>query len=587
MPYINRELLRISLEALSGYSPLVMVSIPCMLSAGVPRCATAAEAQKKGVSFGAANEREWLDEFFRVRGGPTGKPYFMPGTGEWVQERYADRALQRRRKDFEDSVFYHPTQKTWAFRDNAADRVADRVIGERPPIPVVALMAWMWRDREIPSLQQALQDFTSEYNLAQSGFVGRVYSSVLAPEFVDAGLAEEALDAEVIAELLGAAPPPPAAPELSSLVSRIVSVMATHDLHVPAGLVERILGGWLVQDIVVLVGPTGSGKTTLSRLLGKALEGAFGEDRFLSSFLEVTPDYDLAQFLGYENLAGEYTAGHFATEALFVGSATDPRLVVLDEWNLAQIDSYFAPILSAIESGLPLHLPGRFDLEKLPEGARQELKRAQPDLSEGRWRLPEDTFFIATCNSWIDEPDTRLPISGPVKRRCRIIRMPNVLVDSLREHGREGLIEFCDSLLRQERSIVAERLASGRASILDRHREQRLKDVASMNDLHEQTANQLVTIARIALENEQTQNLFTPGILKDLLLSSVYAGAGEEYLALGQQIADKLLHQILGGTDILHVIHNATRDFPNADEISSLIRQMGGLGTEQRIRPLV
>lgn len=587
MPYINRELLRISLDALKGYSPLVMISVPCMLSTGVPTCTSAANAQNEGVAFGATEERGWLDRYFRVPGGPQGKPYFMPATREWVQERYADRALQRRRKDFEDSIFYHPTQKDWAFRTEAPRILAERIIADQPPIPLVALMAWMWRDREISSLNEAVQNFISEHHLDRPGLLGAVYESDVPQEYLDAGLSAEPLQAAEIAELLGAIPPPPATLELTDLVSRLQEVMTSHDLHIPPGLVDRILGGWLVQDIVVLVGPTGSGKTTTARLLAEGLSDVVGEDRFISAFLEVTPDYDLAQFLGYENLAGTYTAGQFANEALFVGSATDPRLVILDEWNLAQIDSYFAPILSAVESRLPLHLPGRFDFDNLPNDELEEMKRAQPDLRDGRWRLPEDTFFIATCNSWIDEPETRLPISGPVKRRCRIIRMPNILVQTLGTSGRDGLIAFCNSLLNQERKVVHERVQSGRGSVLDKHREQRLADISQLSDLPDQTANQLITISRILLDNEQTQNIFTPGILKDLLLSCVYAQPGGEYAALGQQIADKLLHQIFGETDILHVLHQASSDFPNADEITSLIRQMGGLGAQQRIKPLV
>ena len=84
----------------------------------------------------------------------------------------------------------------------------------------------------------------------------------------------------------------------------------------------------------------------------------FGDERFFSIFIEVSPDYDIGQFLGYENLAGDFTAGRFAKDVLFAGEASDPRLVVLDEWNLAQINAYFAPILSSIESHLPLRIPG-------------------------------------------------------------------------------------------------------------------------------------------------------------------------------------------------------------------------------------
>ena len=42
MPFVSRELLRRSLEALHrAYSPVAIVSLPCMLKAGVPTCKTA------------------------------------------------------------------------------------------------------------------------------------------------------------------------------------------------------------------------------------------------------------------------------------------------------------------------------------------------------------------------------------------------------------------------------------------------------------------------------------------------------------------------------------------------------------------
>ncbi len=73
-----------------------------------------------------------------------------------------------------------------------------------------------------------------------------------------------------------------------------------------------------------------------------------------------------------QNLAGDFTAGRFAKDVLFAGEASDPRLVVLDEWNLAQIDTYLAPILSSIESLLPLRIPGRVNLSTMSEDDREQ-----------------------------------------------------------------------------------------------------------------------------------------------------------------------------------------------------------------------
>jgi hypothetical protein len=589
MQYVSRELLRIALAELrQKYSPLVTVSLPCMLAKDIPVSSSAAEAAQDAIQFGSTDERQWLDKYFRSPGGPGGKPYFMPGTGEWVQERYPDRTLQRRRKDFDGTVFHHPDAKRWALRAGAADELQARVLPEvGTTVSLVALMVWMWRDRELDDLDSQLSRFIEELGLDRNGLIGKVYSNEIPTEFADAGLAESPLDREELSELIGAQRPPPQAPDLAETVQVLEKELESSSFVSPPGLVARIVGGWLVGDVVVLVGPTGSGKTFLSNLLAASLTSLFGKERFSVAFLEVAPDFDSGQFIGYENLAGEFTAGRFAAEVLFTGELSDPRLVVLDEWNLAQVDAYFSPVLSSIESGRPLHLPGRMNLSRLTEDERVELLRAQPSIADGLWILPEDTFFLATCNSWIDEPETRLPMSGPVKRRCRIIQMPNILAIALERDGRAGLESVCNAFLTQERTSLEVRQAGGRESVWDEHRRSRLTDVDSVESLHDDVRNTLLTIARILLENDHTRNSFTVGIFRDVLMSCVYAESGHELQALGEQIADKVLHQINGDPKILEVITEVASDLPNSNEIEALVRRMGGFSGDSRTRPLV
>jgi energy-coupling factor transporter ATP-binding protein EcfA2 len=560
-----------------------------MLAQKIPTCATITEAREKAVKFGSAEEDPWLDKYFRVPGGPAGKPFYMPGSRDWVKEEYSGKSLQRRRKDYDGTVFHHPDAARWAFRPEAAEVIEEKVLGQKrqAKVPLVALMAWMWRTREIPSLEEGLKQFLQEFGFKRDGLTERVYDPTIPAEFKDAGLTPAALTAEDLAELLGTAVPPPPLPELAQTISTIEEVLKQAHYETPPGLVERIVGGWLVSDIVVLVGPSGSGKTALARLLAKALERLFGKERFLQAFLEVTPGYDVAQFLGYENLAGEFSQGRFAKEALFLGQPTDPRLVVMDEWNLAQIDAYFAPVLSVVESKRPMRLPGKVDLSKLDEDAKAELKRAQPLVEEGQWNLPEDTFFLGTCNGWADEPETRLPISGPVKRRCRIIAMPNVLVSKYKAKGRDGIFEVCDTLLAQERGVVEARKEAGESSVWDSYREKRLAAVRTSGDLDETTRTVLVQVVARLLDDAHTQGAFTVGILRDVLLSCVYAAPGKEVEALGQQIADKVIHQLQGDPKILEVVVTLCKDLPNSGEIRDLATKMGAFAANRRIKSVV
>jgi energy-coupling factor transporter ATP-binding protein EcfA2 len=590
MPYVSRDLLRLSLAALGkDYSPLLLVSLPCMLKRRIPTCTSVADARKRAIEFGSSDEEQWLDEYFRVRGGPPGKPYYMPGTGGRVKQEYPGKSLQRQRKAYEGTVFYHPDAPRWALRQDGPDFIQEKILGQKkqPVIPLVALMAWMWRTKEIGALDAALKEFVRTIGFGRDKLLEKVYSNVIPSDLAEAGLADSPLTEEAIAELIGAAPPPPTGPSLSDLISTLENSLQEQRYIAPAGLVQRIVGGWLVGDIVVLVGPTGSGKTSLAQALTTALERMFGKERFFQAFLEVGPDYDIAQFLGYENLAGDFSAGRFAKEALFVGEPTDPRLVILDEWNLAQIDAYFAPVLSVVESKRPMRLPGRLDLKKLAEEDAQAYERAQPTAADGQWVLPEDTFFLATCNSWADEPETRLPVSGPVKRRCRIIPMPNVLELKFREKAADAVYEVSDTLLDREREAVAARKAAGEPSVWDRHRDDRLNAIKSMRDLQSKTHEKLAQLSGLLLKNPLTKSAFTVGILRDILLSCVYAPVGGDFDALGQQVADKVLHQLQGDPKVLEVIADLSKDFQNAEEIRDLAKRMGAFAGEKRIRPLL
>jgi hypothetical protein len=79
-----------------------------MLANKVPVCNSPRDADARAVPFGVKEEREWAETHFSVPGHPPGKPFYMPGTAAWVEKRYPDRALQRRRKAFEGTIFYHP-----------------------------------------------------------------------------------------------------------------------------------------------------------------------------------------------------------------------------------------------------------------------------------------------------------------------------------------------------------------------------------------------------------------------------------------------------------------------------------------------
>ena len=165
--------------------------------------------------------------------------------------------------------------------------------------------------------------------------------------------------------------------------------------------------------------------------------------------------------------------------------------------------------------------------------------------------------------------------------------MANALEVQYREKGAEAIYEVCDAMLAQERQALQRRKSAGDPSVWDRHREARLAEVPTTKSLQRQTHEALSRICEVLLEDPQTKQIFTVGILRDVVLSCVYAQAGKDFEALGEQIADKVLHQLQGTPKVLEVVSELCRDLPNAGEIRALATRMGAFGGERRIRPLL
>ena len=134
-------------------------------------------------------------------------------------------------------------------------------------------------------------------------------------------------------------------------------------LAISEGVLQRLhLGLWANErrHFAVLAGLSGSGKTQLAIRYAEAVSGHFGHEpkRFV---LPVQPGWhDPTPLFGYVNPLSDskYERPAFLDFVLEAARTPEqPFFVILDEMNLSHPEHYFAPVLSAMETGdaLTLH----------------------------------------------------------------------------------------------------------------------------------------------------------------------------------------------------------------------------------------
>lgn len=555
MAYVSKALLGRALEALRGQHALVLFTVPAMTRADVPTAGSPAQAEQDAVEFRGAQEKALMDEFFKVDGADHARPYFQPGAGDWVAARYpAGTTLQRQRTDRAKSanpLFYRPDGTRWALVTDIADRIAaDTQLLPRGPIPLVALGAWMYRNRSVENVQELVDLVVDELKLNRDGLIGKVYSADVGAIDTTSAFEDGPISPEALLDFLKApAAPAPAAPlgTIAEVVERIEEAMGRAGVALAPGFVGRVVRAWLNRDIAMLVGAPGTGKSTFAREFGNACELEIPDQRETKVVL-VDPDFDAARLLGYLDLAGKFRASEFTKEVLQTGQPLVPRVVIFEECNTAQLEAYAGQLLHAVESAGGVQLP---------------------DDSEPR--LPLDVLLLATGNSVRDEPETRLPISRPSKRRMTIIEMPNILYEAWRDGKRAALVEQANLYLEYERTRLDQR--SEDPPLLDELRAPRLQAVKTLEELDEDVRNLLLDLVEYLFGTDDGQNLMTIGLLVDILRDVIYADEESAAEALGWQVTGKLLEQV-SSMDVARGLAERCAALPNAEAITRAVARM-------------
>lgn len=592
MVYVPETLLLEAAKSLNGAHPLTVVTIPALLRKARQM---GVDLTKLGLPFGSKEEVKFLEDFYRLPNPPDDKKPFRAiwsKDSQWSDPLYPGRSLQRQRekRNTGGKVFIQEKgspQDLWRLTKTAgADLISENTTPTKtnpnpkmhiPPVQLVDLAIWLGRSVDTDkidgkilasaNLSKASSDLDKlvawlmhEIGPHQADLIDTVYSTAIPARYRTEHFNHNVVPDEFYRNFGSMARFEAEKMQLGNLVENIEHRMESAGYQLPENLVRRVISAWMRGDIVILTGQPGTGKTLFATLLADALKKELDLQEPL--MIPVRSDFDEAEFIGYERLDGNIHLSDFARQVLLNGESTsEVQIAILEEFNLAVVEKYLSSILTAMQA--------RSRTVRLPDGTAAN--------------LPIDTFIIATCNSFRDEPETRTRVSAPTKRRATTITMPNLLGERYERDPSEAVLSSIGPIIEAERRLVQDRIDNNKASTFDTLRIGSLDQITDLQSFSIEALNSLVSIANSILETTTGRSWFTFGLLKDVVMSLVMSERNPEaeMSALGFAVADKIIHQLRGIELNAQPLLEATASLPNSKEIERLVAQSKFGGTDE------